>query len=215
MKTKLIFNIILLSISATRLLDAQNIKLPEPNITGGMPLMQALQERQSNRDFLPDELGLQQLSDICWATWGINRQESGRRTAPSSRNRQEMTLFVVLPEATYIYDAKAHQLDLHQAGDLRPYCGSQDFVAQAPLNLIYVADMEKLGLSNPDEIDGDRLMTPWANSGFMAQNAYLYCASEGLGTVVRAMIDRDTLHKKLGLSPMQQIILGQTVGKIK
>jgi nitroreductase len=191
----------------------RNIKLPEPDTAGGMPLMQALKERQSNRDFSPELLSLQELSNICWAAWGINRAETGRRTAPSSRNRQEMSVYVVLPDAVYVYNATDHQIDFVLEGDLRAACGSQEFVATAPLNLIYVADMVKMGLNTPDEITGDKLMTPWANCGFMAQNVYLYCASEGLGTVIRAMIDRETLHQKLGLAPMQQIIMGQTIGK--
>jgi nitroreductase len=211
MKTILLIGII--TIAGQVFANGENIKLPEPDKHGGMPLMQAMAERQSGRNFSQEALSLQQLANICWAAWGINRPESGRRTAPSSRNRQEMQLFVVLADAVYIYNAEQHQLDFHMAGDLRAYCGSQDFVATAPLNLMYVADMEKLGLKSPNEIKGEQLMTPWANCGFMSQNVYLYCASEGLATVIRAMVDRDSLHKKLGLSPMQQVIMGQSVGR--
>ncbi len=190
-----------------------HIQLPPPAKTGGMPLMEALDKRQSERAFADEALSLQQLSDLCHAAWGINRPENDRRTAPSSRNRQEMSLYVVLTDAAYLYNAHDHRLELQKTGDLRAWCGSQDFVATAPVNLIYVADMKKMGLNYPEEITGDRLMTPWANCGFMAQNVYLYCASEGLATVIRAMVDRDILHEKLGLDAMQQIIMGQTVGK--
>lgn len=190
-----------------------HIQLPPPAKTGGMPLMEALDKRQSERSFSTETLDLQQLSNLCHAAWGINRPENGRRTAPSSRNRQEMAVYVVLIDAVYLYNAQQHRLDLHKSGDFRAYCGSQDFVATAPVNLIYVADMKKMGLNRPEEITADKLMTPWANCGFMAQNVYLYCASEGLATVIRAMIERESLHQKLELDPMQQIIMGQTVGK--
>lgn len=213
MNIKVILGLMLLLTHTSMPANEPHIQLPAPAKTGGMPLMEALDKRQSERSFSTEALDLQQLSNLCYAAWGINRPENGKRTAPSSRNRQEMSLYVVLSDAVYLYNALEHRLDLQKTGDLRAYCGSQEFVAAAPVNLIYVADMKKMGLHQPDEITADKLMTPWANGGFMAQNVYLYCASEGLATVVRAMIDRETLHQKLELEPMQQIIMGQTVGK--
>ncbi len=213
MHKHLLFLVILLA--NTLLMNAQdkNILLPPPQMAGGMPLMQALNERASDRTFSTETLSLQHLSDICWAAWGINRPEQGRRTAPSSRNRQEMSVFVLLEDAVYVYNAHENRLDFHIEGDLRPYSGTQDFVAKAPLNLVFVADMSVYGIQHIDDATENQKMTSWANAGFMSQNVYLYCASEGLATVVRALIPREELHRKLGLKPLEMIVLAQTIGK--
>ncbi|WP_010422113.1 SagB/ThcOx family dehydrogenase [Anaerophaga thermohalophila] len=192
--------------------QSQIIKLPAPDKTGGMPLMKALNERHSSRSFSRKELSNQQLSNLCWAAWGYNRIDEKKRTAPSSSNKQEMELYVVMQEGAYYYNAEKHQLELIKAGDLRAYCGKQDFVAKAPVNFIYVANMKKAGVENPDDITPEHLMTSHANTGFIAQNTYLACASEGLICVVRAWIDKPALEKALGLSPFHKVILGHTIG---
>ncbi len=192
--------------------NSQKIILPQPDKEGGMPLMKALNERGSHREFSTKEINPQQLSNLCWAAWGINRPEAGKRTAPSSMNEQEMELYVVLPHAAYLYNAEEHQLDLIKAGDLRSYCGEQDFVATAPLNFIYVANLQKIDITDATSISPEDLLASHANTGFMAQNVYLTCASEGLGCVVRAWIDKEALEEALGLSPLHKVILGQTIG---
>jgi nitroreductase len=192
--------------------QAQNIKLPPANKEGGMPLMKALNERGSHREFSDQEVSQQQLANLCWAAWGINRPESGKRTAPSSMNRQEMELFVVLPQGAYRYSAIDHQLVLIKKGDLRSYCGKQDFVATAPLNFVYVANLSKLELKDTINISPSDLLASHANTGFMAQNVYLTCASEGLVCVVRAWIDKEAFVEALGLSPLHKVILSQTIG---
>jgi nitroreductase len=188
---------------------AQDIKLPAPRTTGGKPLMEALNERKTTREFSPEKLSPQALSNLLWAAWGINRPD-GRHTAPSASNRQEIDVYVLTADGAYIYDAKANALKGVVAGDVRKQAGAQPFVAEAALNLVYVADMGKMGGN-----DDARYATANADTGFIAQNVYLFCASEGLGAVVRGSVDRAGMAKTLNLRPDQRITLAQTVGHIK
>ena len=191
------------------LITAQDLKpvaLPTPQTSGGKPLMQVLKERKSGRDFGPEPLSRQTISNLLWAAWGVNR-EDGRRTAPSASNRQEIDVYAVMADGAYLYDAQANALKPVTLADLRKFAGTQAYVAGAPLNLIYVADTAKLGGD-----DAARLATANADTGFIAQNVYLFCASEGLGTVVRASVNRDDLGKALNLRAGQRITLAQSVG---
>jgi nitroreductase len=183
--------------------DLKPIVLLPPQIDGGRPLMQVLKARQSTREFSTDKLPAQVLSNLLWAAWGVNR-EDGRRTAPSARNRQEMDVYVALAEGTYVYNAKDHRLDPVVREDLRAATGTQPFVGEAPLNLVYVADRAKTG--GPDDA------MSYADTGFIGQNVYLYCASEGLVTVIRGMVPQEPLAKAMKLRPDQKITLAQTVG---
>ena len=183
------------------------IQLPKPNTTGGMPLMQALSARQSGREFSPEKLSLQALSNLLWAAYGVNRPD-GRRTAPSASNRQTIDVYAALPEGVYLYSAKEHRLDLVVPGDLRATTGLQPFVAQAPLNLVYVADYAKMA----EMPELTKTLYSAVETGSIGQNVYLYCASEGFSTVIRAMVNRDALAKALNLRPEQKIMLSQTVG---
>ena len=183
------------------------VPLPKPDTTGGKPLMQALSERKSQREFDAKELPRQVLADLLWAGYGVNRPD-GHRTAPSAMNRQTVDIYVVLKEGAFVYDAQHQQLLPVASGDQRPLAGTQDFVAQAPLNLVYVADYAKLGSSS----ESDKLLYTGAETGFIGQNVYLYCASEGLATVIRASVNREPLAKALKLRPDQHIVLAQTVG---
>lgn len=194
---------------------AQDIVLPAPDKTGGKPLMQALSERASAREFSETDLSLKQLSELLWAAWGYNRPEEKKRTAPSSRNVQEMDVYVSLRSGLYLYDAERHTLKQIHNKDIRALCGTQDFVGIAPVNLIYVSDLAKFGKKEGEAIKEAELLSSYANTGFIAQNVYLYCASSGLSCVVRAMIPRDKLAPEMGLRTNQVIILGQTVGVSK
>jgi SagB-type dehydrogenase family enzyme len=187
--------------------EPQPVQLPEPRTDGGRPLMQVLKERKSVRTFSSRELSDQILSDLLWAAFGVNRPD-GKRTAPSAMNRQEIEIYVVTAKGTWLYDAKAQSLKPVAAGDLRSLAGTQEWVKDAPLNLVYVADTARMDGDN----DEAKTLYSGADTGFIAQNVYLYCASEGLGTVVRASVDRPALAKALGLRPEQRIILAQTVG---
>ncbi|MCV2355623.1 nitroreductase family protein [Paucibacter sp. B2R-40] len=186
----------------------ETLTLLPPQLDGGLPLMQALQRRQSQREFSPSALPAQSLSNLLWATAGVNRPKLGGRTAPSAMNAQEVDLYVALPEGLYRYEAVAHQLQLQQAKDVRTVTGYQDFVDTAPLDLIFVADHRRMKLVPAKQ----RSAYASAAAGAMAQNAYLYCASAGLATVIRAWIDRDALAKAMGLTQDEELLLAQTVG---
>jgi len=183
------------------------VQLPPPQVTGGRPLMEVLNDRKSTREFGPGLLSPQILSNLLWAAFGINRPD-GRRTAPSAMNRQEVDIYVTTPEGVYIYDAKANALNPVLAGDFRAATGTQSFVKDAAVNLVYVSDLSRTS----DAKSSDTQMSTAADVGFIAQNVYLYCASEGLATVVRGSIDRPALAKALKLQPNQKIILAQSVG---
>jgi len=188
--------------------ELQTIDLPKPQTDGGKPLMQALKERSSLREFSPEKLSPQMLSNLLWAAFGINRPDSGRRTAPTASNRQEIDIYVAMAEGLYLYDAKAHQLQPVLAEDLRALTGTQPFVRDAPVNLIFVADFSKMGKSS----DENKVFYSAADTGFISQNVYLFCASEGLATVVRGSVDKPGLAAAMKLRPEQRVILAQTVG---
>lgn len=183
------------------------IKLPEPQTNGGKPLMQALKERKSNRAFSNKELPQQVLSDLLWAAFGINRPDLGMRTAPSAHNMQEIDIFVAMHKGLYLYEPKQHTLKLVVTGDIRGVTGKQEFVAVAPVNLIYVADYSKMV-----KVGNEKDFYSTIDTGFIAQNVYLYCASEGLATVTRGWVDKEALGKAMNLHPDQKIVLTQTVG---
>ncbi len=184
------------------------LALPPAQTTGGLPLMQALQRRQSGREFRPDALSPQQLSDLLWAAAGINRSEHGGRTAPSAMNAQEVDLYLALPQGLYRYEPQRHVLLLVKAEDVRRVTGYQDFVDNAPLDLVFVADHSRMKLVPAAARESYASVA----AGAMAQNVYLYCASAGLVTVVRAWFDRTALTQAMGLTPDQQVLLPQTVG---
>ena len=198
----------LLGVAPASAQEPQAIQLPPPQTEIGRPLMQALMLRQSTRSFATRPLERQELSNLLWAADGINRPASGGRTAPSARGWHEIDVYVALPEALYRYDPPTHTLQPAVAGDLRPLTGVQAFVAAAPLDLVYVADRSRQGNAS----DEDKERYNFANAGVIAQNVYLYCASQGLVTVVRALIDRPALAEAMALRPEQHIILAQTVG---
>jgi SagB-type dehydrogenase family enzyme len=184
------------------------LKLPPPNLNSGKSLMQSLQARKSSRDFSTKKLPVEVLSNLLWAACGINRPDSGRRTAPSAVNWQEVDIYVAVADGLYLYKAKEHVLKPVIKQDIRELTGKQTFVKDAPVNLIYVADYSRMGGGNAEE----RNSYSAADTAFIAQNVYLYCASEGLATVVRGSIDRDALAKAMQLRDNQKIVLSQTVG---
>lgn len=182
-----------------------------PSLSGGMPLISALSLRQSLRSFAPEPLSEQVLSDLLWSAGGINRHDAGGRTAPSAMNAQEVLLYVAMPQGLFLYEPKSHTLRLVAASDVRRVTGNQDFVDTAPLDLVFVADHARMKLVPIAQ----RAAYAHATAGAMAQNVYLYCASEGLATVIRAWFDRDALAQAMGLQAEHQLLLSQTVGTIK
>jgi nitroreductase len=182
------------------------IQLPKPQTEGGMPLMQTLNERKTSRDFSTKELPDQVLSNMLWAAFGINRPD-GKRTAPSAMNMQETDIYVATAKGLYLYYPKENTLILKLGEDIRAKTGGQPFVASAPVNLVYVADYAKMRGS-----DEDKNFYSATDTGFISQNVYLFCASEGLATVVRGYVDKPALAQAMKLRPDQKIILAQTVG---
>lgn len=184
------------------------IVLMKPQTDGGRPLMQVLKDRSSSRSFSNEKLPPQVLSNLLWAAFGVNRPDSGGRTAPSAKNAQEIDIYVAMANGLYLYDARTQTLNPILAEDVRALTGRQPFVKDAPLNLIYVADFARLTGSSQE----DNNLYSAAAAGFIGENVYLFCASEGLVTVVRGSIDRQTLSTVMKLRPDQKIILAQTVG---
>ncbi len=188
--------------------EAEITKLPAPQMTGGKPLLDCLQARQSARDFGAEKLSPQVLSNLLWAADGINRPDSGKRTAPSAVNWQDIDIYAATADGLFLYLPKEHALQKVLTEDVRAATGSQDFVKVAPLNLVFVSDYTKLQRGTDD----DKRFYSGAHTGFISQNVYLYCASEGLITVVRGLVDREAAAKVMKLRPEQHITLAQTVG---
>lgn len=184
------------------------VSLPEPQMDTGRPLMQVLQERHSTRSFSEKMLPEQELSNLLWAAFGVNRPGSGKRTAPSAHNWQEIDIYVATADGLYLYDAGEHELQPILDEDIRALTGGQKFVEEVPVNLIYVADFSKISAAG----DEDKNFYSAADTGFIGQNVYLYCASAGLATVVRGLVDRPALAEKMQLRSEQRIILAQSVG---
>lgn len=183
------------------------IVLPAPERQGGATLTTALAARQSSRAFAARELPLALLSSLLWAANGVNRADGGR-TAPSAMNAQEIAIFVALAGGAFRYDAPAHRLELVAARDVRRVTGYQDFVDDAPMDLVYVADHTRMHLVPVHK----RAPYAYTAAGAIAQNVYLYAAANGLATVIRAWIDRDAIAEALGLTHDEDVLLSQTVG---
>ncbi len=202
---------VIAAIVVSSALFAQSVKLPAPDVQGGKPLMWCLNNRKSQRSFDPNkELSKQQLSNLLWAAFGVNRKD-GKRTAPSACNGQEITIYVAMKSGLYTYDAKTNILNQIMKKDIRSQCGFQKFHAVAPVDLIYVANLAEMRMKDP----ADKEFYATADSGYISQNVYLYCASEGLATVVCGWIDRDKISKALKLSEKHMVLLSQPIGYAK
>jgi nitroreductase len=198
---------LLMCIGASCVLAQEIIKLPAPKTEGGMPLMQALNERKSSREFSSQKLPMEALSNLLWAAWGVNRPD-GHHTAPSARNFQEIDVYVATGDGLFLYEPKPHQLKKILAEDVRAATGTQDYVKEAAVNLIYVADLARADIKGTEAIE----FYTGADTAFLAQNVYLFCASEKLAVVVRGSVERPALAKIMKLRPDQKITLAQSVG---
>ncbi len=205
MKQPVIFLIIATFVTGSVL--AQDINLPAPEKSGGMPLLEALSKRSTSRAFDSRDISDRQLSTLLWAAFGINRPD-GKRTAPSANNKQATDIYALLKQGAYVYDAKGNKLVRVVAEDLRKLGGTQDFVTNAPVTLVFVADFSKMGNAS----DEAKRNTANVNAGYISQNVYLYCASAGLVTGARGSVDRKALGQALKLRPDQMIVLAQSVG---
>ena len=183
------------------------MQLPAPKTAGGMPLMQVLKLRRSTREYADRPLPLQVLSDLLWAAYGVNRP-SGDRTAPYWRHIMVIDVYAAMADGVWFYDPKGHLLRKHLSADIRAATGQQDFVGSAPLNLVYVAHGERMHDVSPEQ----RRLYASVDSGFIGQNVYLFCASEGLASVFRAAVDYKKLEKAMQLEDEQFVTFAQTVG---
>jgi nitroreductase len=187
--------------------ETKTLVLPPPRSTGGKPLIEALALRRSIREYSDRPLPPQVLSDLLWAAFGVNRP-SGDRTAPYWRHIMVIDVYAAMADGVWFYDPKRHALVPHSRDDIRVQTGQQDFVGTAPLNLIYVAHGEQMQDVPPE----DRRLYASVDAGFIGQNVYLFCASEGLATVFRGAVDTAKLGKTMQLGPDQFVTFAQTVG---
>lgn len=190
----------LLAIAPLPAQDLKPIDLPKPEISGGMPLMQALARRQTTRAFADKPLSRQMLSNLLWAAFGVNRPREVKaglgRTAPSAMNKQEVEIYLALEQGVYVYEAEANRLRPVLPGDIRARI-SPEAAAHAPVTLIYVAD-SKLDYAQVD-------------IGFIGQNVYLFAASEGLNGWFYAFHGQDTASI-LKLPEGHRALYAQSVG---
>ena len=185
------------------------IRLPKPNLNRNSEVMEAFANRHSTREYAAKALALTDLSDLLWAANGINRPEEGKRTAPSAMNKQDVDVYVVLPEATYLYDAKAHQLNLVAEGDHRgAVAGGQAFVKSAPVSLLLVSDLSRLG----DAKNTHTQLMGAVDAGIVSQNISIFCSAAKLATVPRASMDTAKLKSVLKLTDTQLPLMNHPVG---
>ena len=204
----LVVTLFFLSYTLTFAEGLKQVQLPAPQLDGGQPLMQVLKHRKSSREFSSEKLTVQALSNLLWAAFGVNRPDSGKRTAPSAMNSQEMDIYVATADGLFLFDAKPHRLKQVLAEDIRAMTGLQRFVKEAPVNLIYVAYFSRMSSG----ANAQKEFYSAADTGFIAQNVYLYCASEGLATVIRGLVEKPALAKAMKLRADQKITLVQSVG---
>ena len=199
--------------------DLQTIVLPKPEKEGGKSVLASLSERKTNRNISPKELPLQVISNLLWAGFGVNRDAGGfgkkGRTAPSASNSQEIDLYVALPTAVYLYDAVSHSLLPVAEGDFRARANRRGG-SSAPLNIFYIADLGKYdtGPTQPDRAMGDPEVQKsyyFTDTGFIAQNIYLFAASFGLAAWFHNC-DKENTIKEFKLKPTQRVLFAQTVG---
>lgn len=207
---KSLFFTLSLILFSTMNINAQTTKLPLPDKNGGMLLMQALSLRHSGRSFdstksIPENI----LSDMLWAACGVNRDDTQKRTAPSSMNYREIEIYIASVDGVFKYTPESHSILKISSNDIRIKTGTQNYVKDASVNLIYAADFSKTKNGKSEY----QIRASYANTGFIAQNVYLYCASANLETVIRASFDEKNLLDELKLnSDTFSIILCQSVG---
>ena len=209
-KVQLLFMCLLLSV--TLYAADKVIRLPKPDMNRGGTVMKALADRHSTREFAAKALSMADLSDLLWAANGVNRPESGKRTAPSAMDKQDVDVYVVLPQGTYLYDAKAHQLNLVSEGDHRDaVAGGQAFVKTAPGSLVLVSDVARMG----DVKDSHALLMCAVDAGIVSQNISVFCSAANLATVPRASMDEAKLRTVLKLKDSQKPLMNHPVGYSK
>lgn len=202
------FSILLL----TAALSAKEITLPKAKMDGGKGLYETLAGRATSREFSTKELTRKQLSQILWSAAGVNREKEGKRTSPSAWGNNEVELYVLLKEGTFKYLPLSHSLKEISNEDNRKFGGIQEFVAEAPVTIILVADLSKITQVKDEPT---QLNLSYIDAGYISQNIYLAAESEGLVTGARGMLDHKKLAEVLKLSATQRVIVGNSVGYVK
>jgi len=191
--------------------------LPEPQKDLDFPLMKALEKRRSIRKWKDAPISDQELSNLLWAACGVTKEKYGKvknkRTSPSACNSQEIRVYVLLQNGAYLYNEENHELVKILSKDIRENIGTQKMMKHAPMGLVFVADLSRMTSPFVRKEEAQRF-SAWVDTGFVSQNVYLYCAASNLGTVVLALIDRDKLHKLMGLKEHEKIVLTQVVGHV-
>ena len=190
----------------------EKIKLNRPDLDRELNVMQALKLRKSTREFNPEELSLQDLSDLLWAANGVNRPAEGKRTAPSSMNSQDIDIYVFTKDAVYLYNAFEHQLEKIINGDYRKeVAGRQQRMANAPVFLVLVSDLSRF----PQGDEKRKMLIGAMGTGIVSQNISIFCASRNLATVPRTTMDKESLRKILKLKDSQVLMLNHPVSYMK
>lgn len=188
--------------------DPKPISLPQPKLDSSKSLAQALKDRKTTREYSTEDLSPQMISNILWAATGINRPEGGRRTAPTAKNWQEVDVYISTKQGIYVYDPKANALIPVVSGDLRSQTYTQQVFKDAPVNLVFISDLARMG----DGDDATKTVLTGMDTGYVSQNVYLYCAAAGLNTGYRVTLDKEKLGKTLKLKPTQKIMGAQSIG---
>ena len=182
------------------------ISLPQPEVSKlSMSLGDALGQRRSERQYSDKEISLQTLSTLLWAACGVSDQKTGKITAPSAVNMQDVKVYVCTKDGACLYDAKANTLSKVSDKDLREaIAGRQVFAKAAPMSLVLVSTKDS------DRAPNDKFGA--MDAGYVSQNIYLACTALGLKTVARATMDFDTLKREFNMAETSYLELNHPVG---
>ena len=203
---KVIFTMLALMMMGTTVKAQDAIQLPQPEVQKlNMSLGDALKQRRSYRDMTEQEVDLQTVSTILWAACGISDPASGKITAPSAVNMQDIKVFVCSQYGVCRYMPKDNTLVPVTTTDIRPsLAAGQDFAKKAPVALILVSTKDN------ERMDNNRY--GGVDAGYVSQNIYLACTALGLHTVARAMMDKDAIKRELNLADTSIILLNHPIG---
>ena len=195
---KLIVASLLFGLSVSNALALETVALPEPQIDKSLTLYDALKNRHSVRFYEKQKIDPQTLSNILWVAYGVNRDD-GRRTIPTARNSKDLAVYVANTNGVWLYKADTNELQQITAENIMNAFGSQSFMKDVPVVLIYTGSDKEHNFSV-------------MHAGSAYQNVELYAGATKLGCVVRAMFDKETVAKALQLPAGQRVIVTQAVG---
>ena len=182
------------------------ISLPQPEVSKlSLSLGDALQQRRSQREYSNQEISLQTLSTLLWAACGVSDQATGKITAASAINMQDVKIYVCAQAGVCLYNAKANTLTKVSDKDLRDaIAGRQAFAKSAPISLVLVSTKDS------DRSPNDKFGA--MDAGYVSQNIYIACTALGLKTVARATMDFDVLKRELNLADTSYLELNHPIG---